>query len=295
MKIHTIFILLIVSLLLVNCKDKDIPKPLADFQFLVEGPQVTFNGTIVNAETIHWDFGDGNTSTEEDPVHIYSSAGMYTVVMTAGGGNDTFSETKEVTILPSLELLLTGGPARPEGKSWRLKKAYTAGKEGAGPVSNGLGILLPAFDNLLDAVGLGASYEDVFTFVHDGRYIVNNKDGESLMGLVYASVFEASNIRAVSADANNVPLANVLYTPATGTTWEISKDDFTVDAATGPVDFTGRTRLILGEYLGFKDAKTLVILKNITETTMNVALGIHTEPAVIDKPTLLFHLSLEAL
>lgn len=295
MRIHTLFILLISSLLLINCSDDEVPKPLADFQFLIEGPQVTFNGTVANAKTIHWDFGDGNTSSEEDPVHIYESAGIYTVIMTVSEGNDTFSETKEVTILPSLELLLTGGPARPEGKSWRLKKAYTAGKEGAGPVSNGLGILLPSFDNLLEAVGLGSSYEDVFTFVHDGRYIVNNKDGQSLMGLVYASIFEGPNIRAVSADPNNVPLANVLYTPATGTTWKISTDDFTVDAATGPANFTGKTQLILSEYLGFKDAGTLVILKGITETTMNIALGIHTEPTVIDKPTLLFHLSLEAI
>lgn len=59
--------------------------------------------------------------------------------------------------------------------------------------------------------------------------------------------------------------------------------------------FADRDALILGEYLGFKDVGVGVILKGITETTMNVALGIHTGPTLFEKPTLLFHLSLEAL
>lgn len=284
------------ALLFLACSDDDDNNsPLADFQFLVEGTQVTFNGTVANASSILWDFGDGTTSTEEDPVYAYAAAGDYTVVMTVTGSNGSFSETKTVTIAESLEILLTGGQAKPEGKSWRLKKAYTSGKEGAGPVDNRLNLLLPAFDNLLDAVGLGSAYEDTFTFVHDGTYKVDNKDGQTLMGLVYAMVVQAENIRAVSLDPNNVPLANVVYTPATDATWKIFEGDFTVDSAMGPVNFTNKTQLILGEYLGFKDMGTVVILKEITAKTMNVALGIHTEPMVLDKPTMLFHLSLEAL
>ncbi|WOD43869.1 PKD domain-containing protein [Hwangdonia lutea] len=295
MKNIKIYSLLMLTLLFVNCSEDEVNKPLADFQFLVEGTQVTFNGTVENATSISWDFGDGATSSEEDPVYAYAAAGEYEVVLTATGANGSFSETKLVTIQESIEILLTGGQAKPQGKSWKLKKAYTSGKEGAGLVDNDLGLLLPSFDNLLDAVGLGASYEDTFTFVYDGRYIVDNKDGQSLMGLVYASIERPTDITAVSYDINNVPLANVMYTPATDATWEIMEGDFTVDAATGPVNFTDKTQLMLGEYLGFKDKKVLVIIKEITATTMNVALGIHTEPTVYDKPTLLFHLSLESL
>ena len=296
MKNINLFSLVMLTVLLLTCSSKDEDhSPLADFQFLVEGTQVTFNGTVANATTIAWDFGDGATSTEEDPVYAYAAAGEYTVAMTVTGPNGSFKETKTVTIEESIEILLTGGQAKPEGKSWKLKKAYTSGKEGAGPVDNKLNLFLPAFDNLLTEVGLGSAYEDTFTFVHDGAYKVDNKNGQSLMGLVYAMVFHGDDIRAVSYDPTSVPLANVVYTPATDATWELFEGDFTVNSAEGPVNFINKKQLILGEYLGFKDVKVLVILKEITSKSMNVALGIHTEPSVLDQPTLLFHLSFEPM
>lgn len=294
MKYIKIWSLITFSLLLTNCSDDEPAAPLADFQFLVEGTQVTFNGTVANADSITWDFGDGTTSNEEDPVYAFSDIGTYTVTMTVKGTNGSFSETKKVTILPSTEILLTGGQARTEGKTWRLKKAYTSGREGAGLIENELGLFLPSMDNLLEQVGLGASYEDSFTFFYDGRYEVDNVDGQSLMGLLNASIFYEAEIRAVSWDPNNVPLAQVVYTPETDATWELSSEDFTVQSAGGPVNFTGKNQLILGEYLGFKDVTTLVILKSITETTMNVAIGIHAVEEAYDKPALLLHLSLES-
>lgn len=300
MKNIKIVALVMLTMFFLTCSSSDdVNGPLADFQFLVEGTQVTFNGTVANANTINWEFGDGSTSSEEDPVYAYAAAGEYTVVMTVTGPNGSFSETKTVIIEESLEILLTGGQAKPEGKSWRLKKAYTSGKEGAGPVENKLSLFLPAFDNLLDAVGLGSAYEDTFTFVHDGTYKVDNKDGQSLMGLVYAMVERGEDIRAVSYDPTSVPLADVVYTPITDATWELSEEDFSVMSLTemGPVqvDFKNKKQLILGEYLGFKDKNVLVILKEITSKSMNVALGIHTEAEMHELPTLLFHLSLEAM
>jgi PKD repeat protein/cytochrome c553 len=37
--------------------------------------------------TYNWDFGDGNTSTQVNPSHTYSSAGIYTVSLTVSDGN----------------------------------------------------------------------------------------------------------------------------------------------------------------------------------------------------------------
>lgn len=295
MKRLKIFSTLIAALLLFACSDDDTTMPLADFQFLVDGSEVIFNGTVENATTVAWSFGDGNTAIDiEDPIHAYAAAGTYQVELTVTDEKNSFTEIKEVTILPSLEILLTGGKARPEGKSWKLRSIYTSGKEGAGFVEDALGIFLPSQDNLLYGMGLGNSYEDTFTFVHDGSYKVNNKDGQSLFSLIYAMIEHGADITAVSADPESVPLAHVLYTPKTDATWTYVEGDFTVDAATGPVQFKDKTQLIMDEYFGFKDKTAVVILKEIDENFMNVAIGIATEPSVYNQPTLLFHLSFEA-
>jgi PKD repeat protein len=44
-----------------------------------------------NISSWQWDFGDDNTSTEQNPIHTYSRNGNYTVSLTVSGptGNDT--------------------------------------------------------------------------------------------------------------------------------------------------------------------------------------------------------------
>ncbi len=42
----------------------------------------------------YWDFGDGTTSTAQNPSHTYTSAGNYTVSLTIGNGTDSDTETK---------------------------------------------------------------------------------------------------------------------------------------------------------------------------------------------------------
>jgi PGF-pre-PGF domain-containing protein len=46
----------------------------------------------------NWNFGDGATSTEQNPLHTYSSAGTYIVNLTAGNGNNTASKTATITV-----------------------------------------------------------------------------------------------------------------------------------------------------------------------------------------------------
>ena len=43
---------------------------------------VTFTKDLPSAATWNWDFGDGQTSTEEFPVHTYLERGIYTVILT---------------------------------------------------------------------------------------------------------------------------------------------------------------------------------------------------------------------
>jgi len=48
----------------------------------------TYPSTITNPQ-FHWDFGDGQTSTNHDPSHAYVNAGAYTVCLTISGGGLT--------------------------------------------------------------------------------------------------------------------------------------------------------------------------------------------------------------
>ncbi len=53
-----------------------------------------------------WDFGDGGTSNEQNPVYTYNQAGIYTVSLTvyeADGDNDTETKTDYITVMPSVE------------------------------------------------------------------------------------------------------------------------------------------------------------------------------------------------
>ena len=45
-----------------------------------------------------WDFGDGATSTEQNPTHTYSSAGTYTVNLTVSNANGTNSKTTTIAV-----------------------------------------------------------------------------------------------------------------------------------------------------------------------------------------------------
>ena len=47
---------------------------------------------------IHWDFGDGQTSTLTDPLHIYLLPGLYTVTMKVSGESESLATTNRVPI-----------------------------------------------------------------------------------------------------------------------------------------------------------------------------------------------------
>jgi len=63
---------------------------------------VQFNDTSIGDPTAWlWSFGDNTTSTEQHPIHTYTTAGVYTVSLTAtnAGGSSTETKTDYITVL----------------------------------------------------------------------------------------------------------------------------------------------------------------------------------------------------
>ena len=96
-----------VTLIVTNCAGSDtITKagyitvqglPIAGFTFTVSGGTVDFISTATNG-TISWDFGDSNTSTQDNPTHTYTTAGTYNVIQTVTNPCGTATDTQQVTI-----------------------------------------------------------------------------------------------------------------------------------------------------------------------------------------------------
>ncbi|MDO8366277.1 MAG: PKD domain-containing protein [Saprospiraceae bacterium] len=76
--------------------------PTANFNFTVNGSTATFtNISIGNATSYLWNFGDGDTSTLANPVHVYSNPGIYDVVLTATNDCGSSTKTRQVEIVSS--------------------------------------------------------------------------------------------------------------------------------------------------------------------------------------------------
>ncbi len=58
-------------------------KSVPDFDFTENGLEISFLNTTLFAESYFWDFGDGTTSTEINPVHIFENDGVYVVNLTS--------------------------------------------------------------------------------------------------------------------------------------------------------------------------------------------------------------------
>jgi hypothetical protein len=63
---------------------------------------VKFDATTTCANTIVWSFGDGGTSSEESPTHIYQNVGTYTATVTVTNsgmsGTETASDSMTITV-----------------------------------------------------------------------------------------------------------------------------------------------------------------------------------------------------
>ena len=94
----------VIALLSFNSCKKDPPVALfttAETSYKMNEP-VVFVNQSVNAKDFAWDFGDGNTSSEENPTHAYATAGDFAVTLTSNGSGGTDFITDSINIMPDL-------------------------------------------------------------------------------------------------------------------------------------------------------------------------------------------------
>jgi PKD domain-containing protein len=73
---------------------------------------VTFTDSSLNIPTgWAWDFGDGGTSTAQNPTHSYTNSGVYTVSLTATNslGSNTKTRTAYITVAETIVYATGGG------------------------------------------------------------------------------------------------------------------------------------------------------------------------------------------
>jgi PKD repeat protein len=299
-------VLILASIGLTSCK-KDAPS--ASFTFVVDGKTATFTSVVTYTDSYLWNFGDGQTSTEAHPVHVYVAPGDYNVNLTVTGPGGSANLAKTLTVLPSVQDLLTGGANATNGKTWVLSTETYPAYDGASSVTNDLLVFQSAPDTIQSMIG--AEYDNEFTFYPDGRYSINPKNGKVLAATIYSTkeslVVEGSQISSLG-------LCNAKFTAPVSATWALNTADFVIDAITNPMDiatppihanvtFTGKNWLSFspGAYFGILDFPTSnqLIIKSMTATEMHVAMMICLYQGVLNPggeefahyPTFVFHLT----
>jgi PKD repeat protein len=92
-----------------GCTDADTidvsfyPQPTSSFTFSSTSLATTFSNTSTGGVSYFWDFGDGNTSTNFDTVHVFAVSGTYNVCLTA-----TNSDNCETTTCNNVTVANTG-------------------------------------------------------------------------------------------------------------------------------------------------------------------------------------------
>lgn len=288
------FLCIIGIILFQSCTDETVQPvfPLsANIFHSVKDKQVAFTALTHSATAWNWDFGDGQSSTEENPVHVYSSGGYYQAILTASDANgNTASDTVNLALDLSTINYLTGNPTDPgyNGKKWRLTTNHSANGDYLANADATFSTVDPSLTPLpagiFGQIGFGDIYKDEFTFYYDGSFKHDVKDdGASFGGLVYQMVMNGG------ADVINMyedfGLCIAKYTPEQGATFTLTEnEDFVVPSVYGPptymITYKGVSTLNFSgtEFVGFRDFQRKVIINKISDTSMQLIMFMAASP-----------------
>ncbi|MCB0307660.1 MAG: PKD domain-containing protein, partial [Calditrichaeota bacterium] len=86
-----------------------------------------------------WDFGDGGTSNEENPTHVYTNPGTYTVKLTVSDGtlSDSIEKSNLITVTEVVTGPTAGFSANPTSGTAPLQVSFSdASVQGTNPISS---------------------------------------------------------------------------------------------------------------------------------------------------------------
>lgn len=101
-------------------------------------------GMNTSVQTWLWDFGDGTTSNQQNPLHTYASSGNFSVSLIVSNGlglSDTFSQMLSITPPPQINLTILSSPTPPilcQGEVCTLQASGASSYQWSGSITNGV-------------------------------------------------------------------------------------------------------------------------------------------------------------
>lgn len=292
-------------------KEPDQPEfPLsAEVFFSVKDKQVAFTALTHSATTWQWDFGDGNTSAEKNPVHVYEVGGYYIAQLTARDDQGN-SVTKEVKLAIALTpyALLTGDHTADgyQGKTWKLMADHVTGGDyfanANADFTTVSGTPRPLTVGIFDLqFGMGNIYKDEFTFYHDGKYVHDVKDDGGSFGGYLFNMVTGGPSSVINANGAAYGLCIAKFTPEANATFTyVENEDFAVPSVYGAggvityknvstINFSGN------EFIGFRDFQRKVIMRSISNSRMQLIMFMAAAQAQAPRNSHALILSFEAV
>ncbi len=183
-----------------------------------------------------WDFGDGHTSTQQSPSHVYAAAGPFTVRLTATNASGSASASQDITV--TLETVLRLNAAH----TFDLTLSATDPRTGATGVGKVIGqndvygyFSIPSLSGnagnpelivkMVDASAIGANYWVFYGTMTDLQFVLSVQENATGIVKTYAqdsahpsgqfdtSGFLTPTPGGVAATATPVPAATPTPTP----------------------------------------------------------------------------------
>lgn len=156
-----------------------VAPPIPAFTISSDELTITLQNTSSNANSFLWDFGDGNSSTEANPSHTYSTPGTYDVSLNASNERCGVATVQTVTVMittleetaePSLRVFPNPTDGLLQVEHWRKGEISLYGMDGQlirswkNPVGQLSVADLPAGTYMLSLPGSSRKYQKLVIF-----------------------------------------------------------------------------------------------------------------------------------